>query len=218
MSTIQSFILHPHVKQVDPTSQWASRKSTRARFRPFFFTWLKMNTEHLSPSHGSVSVSYTGLCTEVGLPVICRRFLLSPDPQHGTAGRFSKWCHGGPGLSVGSTRRRQHQPPPEFPMTLSARRTQTPQTGYSYPLPSDIKWVTRWIDRKGQGGQGLFSSTVHLQAHMGTEAIIENLLYWAVKGEHDTFYFGSVSTTKHALNPLKKKKKRLGPCRFTPLF
>lgn len=54
---------------------------------------------------------------------------------------------------------------------------------------------------------------------MGTEAImalkkkncIENLLYWAVKGEHDTFYFASVSTTKHALNPLKKKKKDQGP-------
>lgn len=34
---------------------------------------------------------------------------------------------------------------------------------------------------------------------------MDKLLYWALKGEHDTFSFGSVSTTKHAFNPVKKE-------------
>lgn len=58
----------------------------------------------------------------------------------------------------------------------------------------------------------MFASVVHLQEHIGKKAIIDlrkedncidNLLYWALKGEHASFYFGSVSTTKHAFNPLK---------------
>lgn len=34
---------------------------------------------------------------------------------------------------------------------------------------------------------------------------VDKLLYRALKGEHDPFCFGSVSTTKRAFNPFKKK-------------
>lgn len=43
----------------------------------------------MSVSPGSISVSFTGLCTEVDLtevPVISRRFPLPPDPQYSTEG------------------------------------------------------------------------------------------------------------------------------------
>lgn len=63
-------------------------------------------------------------------------------------------------------------------------------------------------------GTKVASSTVHLQGGKAImdpppprkkeDGCVDKLLYRALKGEHDPFCFGSVSTTKRAFNPLKK--------------